>query len=69
MLLPQPGRELRDVGGRELADALEDVDEVIVRIDFVQPTGRNQTLDDADVLGTELGPAEIPVFPLMPTFA
>jgi hypothetical protein len=35
----------------------------------MQPTGRNQALDDADVLGAELGPAEHPVFPIMPTFA
>ncbi|GAB1425839.1 hypothetical protein MASR2M16_30730 [Thauera terpenica] len=69
MLLPQPRRELRDVGGRVLADALEHVDEIVVRIDFVESTGRNQALDDADMLGAELGPAEHPIFSLMPTFA
>jgi hypothetical protein len=51
-----------------LADTLEHVDEIVVRIDLVQPTGRNQALDDADVLGAELGPAEHPIFPIMPTF-
>mgnify|MGYP006172658723 CR=1 FL=1 len=45
-----------------LADALQYVDEIVVRIDFMQPTGRNQALDDADMLGAELGPAEHPVF-------
>lgn len=48
-----------------LADALEDVDEIVVRIEFMQPTGRNQALDDANVLGAELGPAEHPVFAIM----
>ena len=63
MLLPQPGRELCDVGGRVLADALENVDEIIEWIDLVQPTGRDQALDDANMLGAQLRPAEHPVFP------
>ena len=42
--LPLPGRELCDVGGRVLADTLEDVDEIVVRIDVVLPTGRDQAL-------------------------
>ena len=48
MLRPQPGRELCDVGGRVLAYALENVDEIVIRIDVVQPTGRDQALEDAD---------------------
>ena len=44
-----------------LADTLEHVDEIVVRIEFMQSTGRNQALDDADMLGAELGPAEHPV--------
>lgn len=51
-----------DIGSGMLADALQYVDKIVVRIDFVQPTGRNQALDDTNVLGAELGPAEHPVF-------
>ncbi len=36
VLLPQPRRQLRDSAGGVLADALEDVDEVGIRIDLVQ---------------------------------
>lgn len=63
MLLPQPRRELCDIGGRVLADTLENVDQIVVRVDVVQPTGCDQALDDADVLGAQLGPAEHPIFP------
>ena len=45
-----------------LCDALQDVDEIRVDIDPVQPTGHDQRLDDADVLRSELRPAEVPVF-------
>ena len=65
MLLPQPRRELCDIGGRVLADTLENVDQIVVRIDVVQPTGCDQALDDADVLGAQLGPAEHPIFAVM----
>ena len=65
MLRPLPGRELCDVGGRVLADALENVDELIEWLDLVQPTGRDQALDDANMLGAQLRPAEHPVFPVM----
>jgi hypothetical protein len=58
VLRPQPGGELCDVGGRVLANTLEDVDEIVVRIDLVQPRGRDQALDDANMLGAQLGPAE-----------
>jgi hypothetical protein len=49
VLLPQPGGELRDIGGRVLADALEDVDEIVVGIDVVQATGGDQALDDPHI--------------------
>jgi len=39
VLLPQPRRELREIGGQVLADTMEDVDEIVVRVDVVQPTG------------------------------
>jgi len=41
--------------------ALQDVDEVVVRVDVVKPAGDEQTLHDANVLGSQLGPAEEPV--------
>ena len=42
------------------ANALQDVDEIRGRIDVVQTTGRDQALDDADMFGTKLRPAEEP---------
>ncbi len=45
-----------------LADALQDVDQVGVGIDAVEPAGDDQALDDADVFGAQLGPAEEPRF-------
>jgi hypothetical protein len=44
-----------------LADSLEHVHKVVIRIDVVQPTGSEQALHNADVLGALLGPAEQPV--------
>ena len=44
-----------------LRDALQDVDEIRVDVDVVQPAGDDQGLDDADVLRSELCPAEVPV--------
>jgi hypothetical protein len=55
VLRPQPGGELCDVGGRVLANTLEDVDEIVVRIDLVQPRGRDQALNNANMLGPQLG--------------
>ena len=43
---------------RMLAHALQDIDQVIVRIDLVQPAGHDQTLHDAHMLRAELRPAE-----------
>jgi hypothetical protein len=39
-----------------LADALQDVDQVVVGIDVVQPASGQQALDDTDVFGAQLGP-------------
>ena len=52
-----------------LADTLQDVDQVGVGIDAVEPTGDDQALDDADLFGTELSPAEEPGFSVMETCA
>ena len=40
-----------------VGDALEDVGEVGVRVDAVHLAGDYQALEDADVLGADLGPA------------
>ena len=48
-------------GRRMLADTLQDVDEVVLRIDIVQPAGRQQALHNADMFGAQLSPAEQPV--------
>jgi hypothetical protein len=39
-------------------NSLQHIDEIGVRVDTVQAAGDDQTLDDADVLGAEFGPAE-----------
>lgn len=65
VLLPQPGGELHDLGGRVLADALEHIDQINIGVDVVQAAGGDQALRDAYVFGPELGPAEEPVVPLM----
>jgi hypothetical protein len=44
-----------------LADALQDIDEVVVGIDVMQSAGDDQALQDADLPGAEFGPAEHPV--------
>ena len=61
VLRPESRREFSDSAGGVLADALEDVDQVGVRIDAVKSAGGDQTLDDADVPGAQFGPTEQPV--------
>ncbi len=41
-----------------LADSLQHIYEVVVRVDVVQPAGCQQTLHNADMFGAQLGPAE-----------
>ena len=67
--LPVSRGEFMDLAGGMLPDALQDIDEVVVRVDPVQSAGDDQTLQDADVFGPDLGPAEHPVFLVMQTFA
>src|ERR1035437_9686557 len=45
-----------------LSNSLQHIDEIVIRIDVVQPAGDEQALYDADVFGTKLGPTEIPIF-------
>ena len=63
VLLPQSWRELRYLGSGMLADSLQYIDQVGVRIDVVQSAGDDEALCDADVLRTHFGPTEIPIFP------
>ena len=58
MLLPKVRRKLGDATGGMFADPLQHINEISVPIDAVGSAGYNQTLDDADVLGAEFGPAE-----------
>jgi NaMN:DMB phosphoribosyltransferase len=51
-----------------LADALQDIDEIGIRVDSLQLTRHQQALDDADLLGTQFTPAETPVSPFMESF-
>jgi hypothetical protein len=56
MLLPQPGHQFGDSRSGVLRDALQDINEIGIRIDAVQSAGDDQTLDDSDVSGAEFGP-------------
>ena len=58
VLFPQSWSELDDTGGWMLADPLQNIDQVSVRIDAVQTAGHDQTLSDTDVLRAELCPTE-----------
>ncbi|MFT5394173.1 MAG: hypothetical protein ACI8PT_004380 [Gammaproteobacteria bacterium] len=69
VLCPKLRRELLDVASGMFIDTLQYVDEVVARIDVVQPTRRQRTLDDADTLGTDFTPAEQPRLSIVPTLA
>ncbi len=69
MLLPEPGGELLDFVLRMVGDSLQDVDQVGVGVDAVHSACGDETLEDAHILGTHLGPTEEPVFPFMRSFA
>ncbi len=43
-----------------LADALQDVDQLGVGIDAVEPAGDDYDLNDTELFGAQLGPAEQP---------
>ena len=63
MLLPQTRGELGHSSSGILADALQNIDEVGVRIDAVQTAGDDQTLHDADLLSAQFSPGEKPIAP------
>ena len=62
MLLPQTRSQLSDSTGGVKADPLQHIDQVGIGVDTMQAARDDQTLYDADMLGTELGPTEHPVF-------
>ena len=43
-------------------EALEYIDEVGIRVDFVEPTGLKEALNNTDISCPNLSPAEEPVF-------
>lgn len=62
VLLPQSRREFVDSAGRVLTDTLQHVDQIVVGVDLVKPTGDDQAVHDPDVFGPELGPTKHPIF-------
>ena len=50
-----------DLTRRVALDPLQDVYEVGIGIDSLQAARAEQALDDPDVLGTDLGPADKPI--------
>lgn len=59
MALPEARGEFGDSGCWVLGNALQDVDEIRVDIDPVQPTGHDERLDDADVFRSALAAGQI----------
>jgi|AOMP01.1.fsa_nt_gi hypothetical protein len=56
-LLPAALRQFRRCGAGVLADPLQDIDQVIVRVDIVESAGGEQTLHDADLFGAQFRPS------------
>jgi hypothetical protein len=66
---PKARREIEHLARRVLADALQDINQVGVGVDPLQPAGHQQALDQADALGADLGPGEEPVLFVMATLS
>ena len=62
---PNTRREIDDILRGMLAHTLQDIDQIRVDIDTMQLAGRDQALNNADLLGTQLGPAEQLVAPFI----
>lgn len=60
--LPESWRQVCYVSGRMLANALQHIDQISVRIDVVQLTGTDQALNDAHMFSPQFSPTEHPVF-------
>ena len=64
VFFPEPWRQFDDARTGMLANSLQDIDQVVIRIDFVQSASGQRALHDADVLGTQFRPAEQHAFRL-----
>jgi hypothetical protein len=60
VFFPQARSELGHILGGVCANPLENVHEVIVGIDALEPAGVEEALDDAQMLGSELCPTKEP---------
>jgi hypothetical protein len=61
-LLPQAWSEFIDARCRMLTNSLQNVDEIGVDVDTMEPAGHNEALDDTNLFGAKFGPTEIPIF-------
>jgi hypothetical protein len=55
LFFPNTGRQINSLAGRMLADTLQDIDEIGIRVDTLQLTRHQQALDDADLLAALFG--------------
>jgi hypothetical protein len=67
-LLPLPWGQFRDTSSGMLPDALQDVDQVGVDVNAVEPASHDEALHYAHMFGTQFGPTEIPIFTLTEAF-
>jgi hypothetical protein len=51
-----------------LTNSLQNVDEIGVDVDTMEPTGHNEALDDTNLFGAQFGPTEIPIFSIREIF-
>ena len=62
---PSPRGQVERLAGRSDADAQQDIDQIGVGVDALQPAGDQQALDDPDALGADFGPGKQPVLLVM----
>ena len=67
MLFPQTRSQLSDSTGGVKADPLQHIDQVGIGVDTMQAARDDQTLHDANVLGAQLSPAEVPILAVRET--
>jgi hypothetical protein len=56
VLFPQTGREQMDLEGVMGIDPLQDIDEVDVRVNSLQPARGKEALHHSDIAGAHFGP-------------
>jgi hypothetical protein len=57
---PQVGREEMDLKGGMGVDPLEQIHEIDIRVDALQPARGDEALHDADIACADFGPAKQP---------